>query len=138
MCGRFTQRFPWQELVQLYRLTQTPPNLRPNYNVCPTDPISVIIPGDNGLFLMPMRWQLIPRWWKKSLKELPATFNAKAETVAEKPMFRSAFKRNRGNSGLKLLKPAAEDVLQRRPVSKQVNSSRAPDDDPTLIDKVTI
>ena len=95
MCGRFTQRFTWQELVQLYRLTQAPPNLRPNYNVCPTDPISAIIPGDNGLFLMPMRWQLIPRWWKKSLKELPATFNARAETVAEKPMFRDAFKRNR-------------------------------------------
>src|ERR1700730_10072001 len=85
MCGRFTQRFTWQELVQLYRLTQRPPNLRPNYNVCPTDPISAIIPGDNGLLLMPMRSQLIPRWWKKSLKELPATFNARAETVAEKP-----------------------------------------------------
>jgi putative SOS response-associated peptidase YedK len=44
---------------------------------------------------MPMRWQLIPRWWKKSLKDLPATFNARAESVAEKPMFRDAFKRNR-------------------------------------------
>ncbi len=41
-----------------------------------------------------MRWQLIPRWWKKSLKELPATFNARAE-VAEKPIFRDAFRRNR-------------------------------------------
>jgi putative SOS response-associated peptidase YedK len=95
MCGRFTQKFTWPELIELYRLTQTPPNLRPNYNVCPTDPISVIIPGGKGLFLMPMRWGLIPRWWKKSLKELPATFNARAESVAEKPMFRDAFKRNR-------------------------------------------
>src|SRR2546430_6040647 len=42
-----------------------------------------------------MRWQLIPPWWKKSLKELPATFNARAETVAEKPMFRDAFRRSR-------------------------------------------
>jgi putative SOS response-associated peptidase YedK len=55
----------------------------------------VIIPGTSGLLLMPMRWGLIPRWWKKSLKKLPATFNARAETVAEKPMFRDAFKRNR-------------------------------------------
>jgi putative SOS response-associated peptidase YedK len=38
-----------------------------------------------------MRWQLIPLWWKKPLKELPATFNARAETVAEKPMFRDVF-----------------------------------------------
>ena len=43
-----------------------------------------------------------------------------------------------GNAGLELLKPAAEDVLQRWLVSKRVNSSRAPDDDPTLIDKVAI
>jgi len=95
MCGRFTQKFTWPELIELYRLTQTPPNLRPSYNVCPTDPISVIILGEKGLFLMPMRWGLIPRWWKKSLKELPATFNARSETVAEKPMFRDAFRRNR-------------------------------------------
>src|SRR4051794_23265245 len=42
-----------------------------------------------------MRWGLVPSWWKKSLKELPATFNARAETVTEKPMFRDAFKRGR-------------------------------------------
>jgi putative SOS response-associated peptidase YedK len=95
MCGRFTQKYTWQELAELYRPNQTPQNIRPAYNVCPTDPISVIIPGGNGLFLMPMRWGLIPRWWSKSLKELPATFNARVETVANKPMFRDAFRRNR-------------------------------------------
>jgi hypothetical protein len=41
-----------------------------------------------------------------------------------------------GKASLELLKPAAEDALQRWPVSKRVNSSRAPDDDPTLIDKI--
>jgi putative SOS response-associated peptidase YedK len=43
-----------------------------------------------------------------------------------------------GAAGAELLKPAAEDFLRRWPVSKRVNSSRAPDDDPTLIDKVSI
>src|SRR5262249_30138263 len=95
MCGRFTQKFTWQEVAGAYGLNQTPRNIRPTYNVCPTDPISIIIPGDKSLFLIPMRWGLIPRWWKKSLKELPATFNARSETVADKPMFRDAFKRNR-------------------------------------------
>ena len=33
-----------------------------------------------------------------------------------------------------LMKPAAEDVLQKWPVSKRVNSSRADEDDATLID----
>ena len=42
-----------------------------------------------------MRRGLVPFFWKKPLKELPATFNARAETVAEKPMFRDAFKRRR-------------------------------------------
>jgi putative SOS response-associated peptidase YedK len=95
MCGRFSQKFTWQEVVGALGLNQTPRNIRPNYNVCPTDPISVVIPSDNGLFLVPMRWGLVPRWWKKSLKELPATFNARSETVADKPMFRDAFKRSR-------------------------------------------
>ena len=53
MCGRFTQKFTWQELVELYRITQTPVNLRPNYNVCPTDPASVIIPGELNYLLNP-------------------------------------------------------------------------------------
>ena len=95
MCGRFTQKYTWQELAELYRLNQTPRNIRPAYNVCPTDPVGVLVPGSNGLSYMPMRWGLIPRWWKKSLKELPATFNARVETVSEKPMFRDAFGRNR-------------------------------------------
>jgi putative SOS response-associated peptidase YedK len=42
-----------------------------------------------------MRWGLVPWWWKKPLKELPASFNARAEAVADKLMFRDAFKRNR-------------------------------------------
>jgi putative SOS response-associated peptidase YedK len=43
-----------------------------------------------------------------------------------------------GKARRELLKPAAENMLQRWPVSKRVNSSRAPDDDSTLIDKVKI
>jgi putative SOS response-associated peptidase YedK len=45
--------------------------------------------------LAPMRWGLIPSWWKKRAKEIPATFNARAETLADRPMFRDAFRRNR-------------------------------------------
>ena len=41
-----------------------------------------------------------------------------------------------GSAGLELLKPATKDLLQRWPVSKRVNSSRTPDDDPTLIERI--
>ena len=43
-----------------------------------------------------------------------------------------------GKADLELLKPAPENMLQRWPVSKRVNSSRAPDDDPTLIHKILL
>lgn len=43
-----------------------------------------------------MRWGLVPSWWSRPLKEFKlATFNARAETVAEKPMFRDSFKKRR-------------------------------------------
>jgi putative SOS response-associated peptidase YedK len=60
MCGRFTQKYTWQELVNLYRLGQAPRNIRPRYNIAPTTTIDVIVPGESGLELVPMRWGLIP------------------------------------------------------------------------------
>jgi putative SOS response-associated peptidase YedK len=42
-----------------------------------------------------------------------------------------------GTAGTKVLRPAANDYLQAWPVSKRVNSSRAPSDDPTLIELIT-
>jgi len=43
-----------------------------------------------------------------------------------------------GNAGLELLKPAPNDLLHRWPVSKRVNSSKAPAEDATLIDRVSL
>jgi putative SOS response-associated peptidase YedK len=43
-----------------------------------------------------------------------------------------------GEAVVEMLKPAANDLLQRWPVSRRVNSSRAPDDDATLIDKISL
>ena len=40
-----------------------------------------------------------------------------------------------GNAGIELLRPAGENYLQTWPVSRRVNSSRAPGDDPTLIEQ---
>jgi len=98
MCGRSTFKLTWEVIVRLYRLTleQRPVNTQARYNVCPTTTIDTIV-GQNGTRqLVPMRWGLVPSWWPKPLKELkPSTFNARAETVAEKPFFQEEFKRNR-------------------------------------------
>jgi putative SOS response-associated peptidase YedK len=73
-----------------------PHNLRPRYNVCPTDPVDVVTADDGNRELATMRWGLVPRWWSKPLKEMRvATFTARAETVESKPAFRDAFKRTR-------------------------------------------
>jgi putative SOS response-associated peptidase YedK len=98
MCGRFTNRLTWREIVALYRLlvpASPERNLPARYNICPTDTIDTVVEEDGKRDLVPMRWGLIPWWWKKRVKDVPATFNSRAETIAEKPMFRDAFKRRR-------------------------------------------
>jgi putative SOS response-associated peptidase YedK len=169
-----------------------------------------------------MRWDIVPYWWSKPLKDMRmATFNARAETIGEKPMFKAAFQKRRClmpvsgyyewhdtpdgkqpyyftrqdgkvmtiaalwdhwkdrangatlrscamvitepnrfvaehhdrmpvvlgqndfdqwvNGDVKhasaLMKPAGEAVLQKWPVSKRVNSSKADDSDATLIER---
>ena len=95
MCGRFTQAYTWQEVYEFYNLAGPPRNLQPNYNVAPTQTVNVIVSEGGKRLLVDMRWGLIPMWWKKPLKDMPSTFNARLETAAEKPMFRSAFRRSR-------------------------------------------
>ncbi len=101
MCGRFTQTFTYAELHEFWSAFSaegaraTLGNLQPRYHICPTDPIVAVLQTKTGLTLERVRWGLAPFWWKQPLKKLPATFNARAETVATKPMFREAFKQRR-------------------------------------------
>jgi putative SOS response-associated peptidase YedK len=83
MCGRFVQRYTWDDIQDLYDLPDGPArNLQAHYNVAPPDPVNVVRTTTEGApDLVSMRWGLIPCWWKKALKELPASFNARAETV---------------------------------------------------------
>jgi len=99
MCGRFSQYYTWQEVhafSQPLALVGPASNLQPHYNISPTQQAGVLLLGDDGvLHYEQMRWWLVPSWWKKTLREVPSAFNARAETVSEKPMFRDAFKRRR-------------------------------------------
>jgi putative SOS response-associated peptidase YedK len=95
MCGRFTRQFTWAQLHALYSLSPGGSNLQPRYNIAPTTTIDTVVEQDGTRALVPMRWGLIPGWWNKTAKEVPATFNARSDTVETKPMFRNAFKKRR-------------------------------------------
>jgi putative SOS response-associated peptidase YedK len=93
MCGRFTLTNP-NLLAEHFKLDQKP-LLEPRYNIAPTQQVAVIRSQDSGRFkLSMMRWGLIPHWSKDD-KISYKLINARAETVAEKPTFRSAFKARR-------------------------------------------
>jgi putative SOS response-associated peptidase YedK len=95
MCGRFTQLFTWEELYNLYNLTNPlTPNLRPSWNIAPTQDAGVILPEEGGRIYRTMRWGLVPAW-AKDLKIGSQTINARLETAQVKPAFRNAWKSRR-------------------------------------------
>lgn len=95
MCGRFSQTAT-PEIIAEQFLVQEPPLFQPRYNIAPSQSIAAIrIEPDTTIRkLVMLRWGLIPSW-AKDAKIGHQCINAKAETVAEKPSFRSAFKKRR-------------------------------------------
>jgi putative SOS response-associated peptidase YedK len=95
MCGRFTQTASPEVIAEQFKITN-PPLFTPRYNIAPSQPIAAIrIDPDRATWtLVMLRWGLIPSW-AKDPKIGNQCINAKAETVAEKPSFRSAFKKRR-------------------------------------------
>jgi putative SOS response-associated peptidase YedK len=96
MCGRFTLRTPINVLAQqfLFDFQQEQP---PRYNIAPTQDVATVRSARDDKQkreLALLRWGLVPSW-ADDLKIGSRMINARAETVAEKPAFRSAFKRRR-------------------------------------------
>ncbi|MGP0010385.1 MAG: SOS response-associated peptidase family protein [Methylocella sp.] len=59
--------------------------MRSRYNIAPTTAVDVVRSAETNPELVPMRWGLIPDRWKITAKEVPSTFNARAETNGQKP-----------------------------------------------------
>jgi len=95
MCGRFTSTTPTSELAEFFEAETDLFDSEENFNVTPTSDIRVIHEDENGQRRLDlMFWGLVPNW-----AESPAMgsrlINARSETVAVKPSFRSAFRRRR-------------------------------------------
>lgn len=95
MCGRFAITLPNDAMAQLFAATPANdlPDV-PNYNVCPTNRVHVVRAGESGRQLLAMRWGFLPHWYKTA-NGGPLLINARAETIAEKPAFRSAVRERR-------------------------------------------
>jgi len=94
MCGRFTLHTSAGELVRVFQLIKPPTNLADRWNVAPTQQVLAVRQSDEGREPVSVRWGLIPSWAKEA-KIGNSLINARAETITEKPSFRTAFKRRR-------------------------------------------
>ena len=93
MCGRFTQASPTEVIGDLFGVADVPPLPR-RYNIAPTQDVAVVRQGAAGRELAMLHWGLIPSWAKE--RAIGARMiNARAETLAEKPAFRGAYKARR-------------------------------------------
>lgn len=95
MCGRFTLNTSGEALAQQFELAEVPA-LEPRYNIAPGQHVAVVRPSseEDGRELSFLRWGLVPSW-AKDPSVGNRLINARAETVAEKPAFRTAFKHRR-------------------------------------------
>lgn len=99
MCGRFTLRSQPDELVEFFGLPELSTVERealitPRANICPTELVAAVRQTDEGRRLAFFRWGLIPSW-AEDAKISASLINARSETAATKPAFRTAFKRRR-------------------------------------------
>ncbi len=95
MCGRMAITLPHDAMAQMFSAAAD--NDLPaveNYNVCPTQTISVAVSEGDNRRLRPMRWGFVPQWYK-SPTDGPLLINARSETIHEKPAFREACRKRR-------------------------------------------
>jgi putative SOS response-associated peptidase YedK len=96
MCGRYSFTTPIEAVRRLFGVAGGG-NLAPRYNVAPTQAAAVVRLDEKtppGRILDHLTWGLVPSW-AKDASMAARMINARAETVAEKPAFRNAFRRRR-------------------------------------------
>jgi len=93
MCGRYAITTAPEAMRQLFHYKEMP-DFPPRYNVAPSQPIPVVRLWEGERQFTLMRWGLIPAFVKDP-KAISLLFNARGETVNERPAFRNAMKRRR-------------------------------------------
>ena len=91
MCGRFVLDTTATALAKQFAV-EVDSDIPPRYNIAPSQPILVIKQDETKRSLDLMKWGLIPSWVKNLDSWKGNLINARAETIAEKPSFKGAFK----------------------------------------------
>jgi putative SOS response-associated peptidase YedK len=93
MCGRYILEHTAEEVATRFGVQQVLFTLTPRYNIAPSQPVAVVT--QNGVrSLDGYKWGLVPSW-AKDPQIGSRMINARAETLAEKPAFKSALMRRR-------------------------------------------
>ena len=94
MCGRFAFYSPSEAAVALFGVSASI-EIKPRYNIAPTQFVAAIRDDEKKQReLVMLRWGLVP-FWAKDPSIGSRMINARAETVAEKPSFRAAYRHRR-------------------------------------------
>jgi putative SOS response-associated peptidase YedK len=94
MCGRFAFYSPSEATAALFGASSSV-QVEPRYNIAPTQYIAAVREDEqNTREVVMLRWGLVP-FWAKDPSIGNRMINARAETVAEKPSFRNAYKKRR-------------------------------------------
>jgi putative SOS response-associated peptidase YedK len=94
MCGRYTLKTPVSVLAEQFEIEDSPSSISPSYNIAPTQQVATVLAENGKRKLEMLHWGLIPSW-AKDPEVGNRMINARAETVAEKPSYRKAFRERR-------------------------------------------
>ena len=94
MCGRFVGFRPLEELMDHFPIDVSKVDVYENFNVAPSQEVLAIARYEKTNHLVKFNWGLVPFWAKdKSIGN--RMINARSETAATKPSFRSTFRKRR-------------------------------------------
>lgn len=93
MCGRYSLHSNPEVIALLFGLSEVPA-YQPRYNIAPTSQVLVVRQEGDLRGAAMVKWGLVPRWAKDPSMGARMN-NARAETVAEKPSFREAYRKRR-------------------------------------------
>lgn len=93
MCGRYNLITDAEAFIDAFQVVNQI-QWRPRYNIAPSQEVPAVRQESEGRKAVLLRWGLLPHW-ARDVKFGYRTINARAETVADKPAFRSAFRKRR-------------------------------------------